>query len=237
MKTLKLLFCCIVVALAYGKSAADSYDIYVPANGQEVAAFSFTNATIGNSIFGAPDWTVIYQWDAENQEYMDANTRFPWGWSNPNAVLHPGEGFIILNQLATNIYISVTGTPLASTNFTMYFPVSTNWYLVGSAYPLDLYGGNYLECLSSGYTTNSLNYVGHTNDQAYLWDRYNQYWDTYTRTLNGQGGTTWGVADYVSPIIALTYPNSSQIGKGFFLRPAGGTTNWIHLKYGATCWP
>ncbi len=246
-------------SLVVGSSAtaqATSYSVAVAANSKDLCSYCFDTNSLTNALPNAPDGTTVWWWDASAQAYYSSTLR-PSGWTTSHN-LSPGEGFFIQNN-GTNAYtFTVQGTAPTAATYTMSFPTSTYYYLIGSAYPITAGNGNWLECMqncSGGYqyTDGSYNYVGHNGDTVWFWCPDAQAWSPgivrtngphctpaiaeWLNTSTGGGYTclfgspqlTWGSENCGGSL------NNGGIGRGFFLQPAGGTASWTHLPTNYPC--
>ena len=233
------------LALVSYKATADSYSFHIGAKDNDIAAFSFQRSCISNALPNVPEGTIVQIWDVTNQNYIGSEYDSVFGGWNPLLYLNPGDGFWIENSTSSNIVVTVYGTPLTNSTYTVTLPDTNKWYLVGSAYPLNLDTNNYLECMGTEYapywpystnciyTTNSLNYWAHPGDVISFWDQWSQSWLTYTRTLDTNWVPEWsGLPQHTSPRIVVDWSvNWTNVaGKGFFLKPFGGSNAWTHLK-------
>jgi hypothetical protein len=228
------------------------------APGYDLVAYCFQTNTVANALPNAPDGTQVDVLNPATKTFtvsvLDTGT-----WS-PNVTLTPGEGFFIWNPGPGNFTYTVQGTPLTVSTYTMNF-VSTNTYLVGSAYYLNVAGGSdFLSCQVqcdglSRYTTQSYNYVPSLGDIVNFYCPGSQTYETNItfRSIanqcdlgNGHLGplSMWdNVGPFYSPqlIWATGYACSGSAQPNFSpfravsLRPAGGTTSWVQKAAGETC--
>jgi len=224
----------------YAQLYADSYTVTVPGGCvggcKEFVAYSFAATNLETALGVVPAGTMVYKYNVTLQQW-DANT---WDdientWASPNWMLYPGEGFFINNNTGTNRDFVIYGRALTNSSHDM--SLSGNvWNAVGSAYPLDLWGGNFIECIWQGnchYTVNSLNYVADVGDNLFMWDSASQSWYSEVRTNAANGDTLWiGEGACVSPTIAFSWQRPK--GRGFFLKPVNSKT-WTHLQNGSSC--
>lgn len=253
---LKLSLAFSLVVVSHANAQTTSYSVTVAANSKDLCAYCFDTSSLANALPNAPYGTVVWWWDASVQAYY-SSTRRPSGWTTSHN-LSPGEGFFVQNT-GTNAYtFTVQGTPLTAASYTMSFPTSAYYYLIGSAYPIAVDGGwDWLECMPDctgnyhRYTTQSYNYVGNTGDTVWFWCPDAQAWSAafvrhfdnngpcggpppseywYDVPLFGSPSLDWGSASCGG---SANY--GGTIGRGFFLQPAGGTASWTHLSTGQTC--
>lgn len=202
---------------AQGISAA-SYTFTV-AGLETIGAFSFQQASINSAIQGVRDGTMVWKWDVAAQTWAASSEYFAdlQEWY-PEITLNPGEGFWIRNPMpSTPMSVTVNGSPLSGTTAQMTFNDSTKWYLVGSMWPLS-FSPRYLEC-SAGVASNasSLNYTGLPGDRVMCFQ--NGSLVSVDRTSSGWSGSV----------------PAPDLGYGFWLKPAGGTTSWTHRSTPLSC--
>ena len=91
------------------------------------------------------------------------------------------EFFIVNPYTNAQITVTVQGTKLADSSYTMSFGVSTGLYLVGSAYDIDFVSGNWLECQPNclgnyQYTWQSYGFSSHEGDTIWFWCQNGETW-------------------------------------------------------------
>ena len=234
----RVMLLAVTTVLMLPRADAAYYDVPVPAGGSSACAYSFNTNTVANAVGTVPEGTMLEFWDADEQEWV-LNTYEFGEWTDPDYVMTPGTGFMVVNPTNQAMDVRIYGTALTQSSYTMVFEAE-KFYFVGSAYPLNLSGGNFLEAIPYGnppwyrYTPHSLNYWANVGDLVYTWETDGVPADTWE--INERLQSTPTVGDYwdgeglwVSPTIELDA--NHPVGCGFFLYPAENTT-WIHLRYG-----
>ena len=234
--------------------AQGSYQVTI-APGYELVAYCYNTNTLSNAILNPPDNTYVLFWDAQAQNW-DAHMCYQGTWDSDYTIT-PGQGFFINNPLPSNHTFTIQGTKLDAPSYTMYFPVSTNKYLIGSAYDLDVGGGsNWLECQpdcsgSNRYTEASYNFHSSVGDTVWFWVASVSNWTSDIVKTTNNAHCSPPIAEWIAPSSGGGYTclfgapqlswfengslNSGGHSRAFFLRPAGGTTSWTQQKDGHSC--
>jgi hypothetical protein len=250
---LSLLSC--ILAASSARAATSSFAVAI-APGYDLVDYPFQTNTVANAFPNARDGTEVLVLNPASKTFtvsvLDTGV-----WS-PNLTLTPGEGFFLWNPGPGNFTYTVQGTPLTVSTYTMNF-VSTNSYLVGSAFFTNVDGGSdWLSCqvLCDGlshYTSQSYNYVPSVGDIVNLYCPALQNYQTNLtyRSIANQcdlGNATFGPLDMWDNLGPFDSPQLSWSGncsgtaqtngspfRAILLRPFGGTTSWVQKAVGETC--